>query len=119
MKVNDYKYLGSYISSTTKELSIRKALAYKAFWNMKKVWFSKEIPIYLKIRMFKTLCLSILLYGCETWIMTKDMINKLDSFAMKCYRIILGIKYIDKFRNSDILNLLKEQLFIKLSVKDN
>jgi Reverse transcriptase (RNA-dependent DNA polymerase) len=89
-KVNDYKYLGVYINSTLKEFNTRKSLTCKSFWNMKKVWYS-NIPLYMKLRLFKALCIPILLYGCETWIMTKEIIKKLDGFVMGCYRIILGI----------------------------
>jgi len=108
-KVNDYKYLGAYVKSTQKEFNIRKAQACQAFWNLKKVWHSK-LPVSLKLRLFKALCIPILLYGCETWIMTKDIKNKTpNAFAIrKCYRIIMGIKYLDKVKNETILEQIKE-----------
>ena len=42
--------------------------------------------------LFKAACISILLYGCETWILTEALTEKLDIFARTCYRIMLGIK---------------------------
>ena len=87
-KVNDYKYLGSYLNSTLKEFNIRRALSCKAFRNMNKIWRS-DMPTRMKLKLFKTLCIPILLYGCETWIMTKEIIKKLNAFVMNCYRIII------------------------------
>ena len=45
-----------------------------------------------KIRLLKVICISILLYGCDTSILTETLIEKLDIYASTCYRIVLGIK---------------------------
>ena len=52
-----------------------------------------------------TTCVTILLYGCESWIISKDMENKINSFGTSCYRIMLNIKRIDKVPNVTIYNL--------------
>jgi len=44
-------------------------------------------------------CLPILLYGSETWVFTKNMVLKLNAFTTSCYRIMLGIKRLDKVSN--------------------
>ena len=46
------------------------------------------IELNFKIRLFKAACKSILLYGCQTWILTEALIEKLEILA----RIMLGIK---------------------------
>ena len=33
-----------------------------------------------------------MLCGCEAWILTKKLIEKLDIYARSCYRIMIGIK---------------------------
>ena len=43
------------------------------------------------MRLFDAACLSILLYGCESWLLSKTLTNKLDVYARKCYRIMLNI----------------------------
>jgi hypothetical protein len=43
------------------------------------------------MRFFDAACASILLYGCETWMLTAQQAKKLDVYARTCYRIILGI----------------------------
>jgi hypothetical protein len=66
---------------------------------MKDVFRSKSVPIRLKVNIFEAACVSILLYGCESWIINKKLNNTLNSFATNCYRIMLGIKRIDKVSN--------------------
>ena len=82
-----------------------KPLPWSAFWSLEKIWHSHSIPTHTKLGIFKTTCLSVLLYGSETWVFTKDIISKLNAFATSCYRIILGIKRLDKVPN-EILYIL-------------
>ena len=56
-----------------------------------------------KIRLFKAACISILLNGCESWILTKALIEKLDIFAKTCYRIIQAIKQSREHATNDSL----------------
>ena len=64
-KVNDYIYLGASISSTENDIKRRLILAKSCFYNLKNIWKSAEIPVNLKINIFQTTCLAVLLYGCE------------------------------------------------------
>ena len=43
--------------------------------------------------------LNILLWGCESWAMTKDLMKKLEVFHMRCLRKVLGIKWSDVVDN--------------------
>ena len=47
--------------------------------------------------------LSVLLYGCESWIVETTMESKINSFATSCYRVLLGISRLDRVPNEDIL----------------
>ena len=64
--VNDYKYLGSYISSSEKDFNTRKGMAWSACNDLHKIWVS-DLHVNMKIDIFKTLIEPILLYGSETW----------------------------------------------------
>ena len=68
--VEDFKYLGSYIGSTELDVYVRIGLAWAAFFKLKSILRSPKIKLNFKIRLFKA-CISILLYGCETWILTE------------------------------------------------
>jgi hypothetical protein len=56
----------------------------------------------LKLKIFKTAVLSVLLYDCETWTMTKHMGMELDSFGTNCLSIIKGVKRIARVPNEVI-----------------
>ena len=53
---------------------------------------SPKVKLNFKIRLSKAASISILLYGCESWILTEALMDKLDIFRRTCYRIMLGIK---------------------------
>lgn len=107
--VKDFKYLGSMMSSSEKDMRARKGQAWGAFWKMKEIWKSKSIKIQLKVRLFKASCLAILLYGSETWTLTKQQKQVLNSFATSCYRIMLGVKRMDHVTNETIYALVNEE----------
>ena len=68
-KVEDFKYLGSWVNSTDKDIKIRKAQAWQALNKMNCMWnlnMRKEI----KVTFFVAAIESILLYGCESWTVT-------------------------------------------------
>ena len=75
-KVNDFLYLGGY-TNTTREINTRIAKAWGALNSLAKIWRSR-IKISTKIRIFKATVESVLLYGCESWAMTKSLIKKVD-----------------------------------------
>ena len=110
-KVQEFKYLGSQIESSEADLQKRRQKAWTVFWEMKKVWSSKEINLHLKLRIYQATCLSIFMYGSETWIITKKMENTINAFGTSCYRYILQKSKRDRIRNEDILNKVgKENL---------
>ena len=57
------------------------------------------------MKLFETTCVTVLLYGCEAWVISQDMENKINAFATSCYRIMLNIKRLDKIPNTTIYNL--------------
>ena len=65
-------------------------------------------------QLYQSLNLSILLYGAETWTNKNDDENRLNVFEMSCLRRILGVRTLDKIRNSHI----KQSLNLKTSVTD-
>ena len=62
---------------------------------MKNIWTSKSININTKRQIFKSSVITILLYGCETWLIEQNTLKSLDVFANNCYRVMLSYKRID------------------------
>jgi hypothetical protein len=46
--------------------------------------------------------MSVLLYGCETWKITQDIINKLQTFVNRCLRNILRIWWPKTITNKEL-----------------
>lgn len=107
-QVEEFQYLGSMMSSSENDLKVRRGQAWGTFWEMTNIWQSDDIPIDLKVRLFHSICLSILLYGSEAWVLTKTMTQRIDSFATSCYRIMLKIKRLDKIRNERVLQIVNQ-----------
>ena len=67
-----------------------------AFYKLSKVCRKTKITI------FKTNVVAIVLYGCETWRMTKEDEYKLNVFQHKCSRKILKVYWQMKISNKEI-----------------
>ena len=76
-KVDHFKYLGAWIDDTANDVKVGKALAWKACNKLNKIWKS-SLCKSLKLRTFLTLVESVLLYGSETWALTKNLEKSID-----------------------------------------
>ena len=97
------------MGSSKVDFDHRRGLAWSAYGKMEKIWKAKHIPLKLKIRIFDASVISIILYGCESWIVTKQIENKINVFANDCYRGILGIKRTDRVTIEEILRQVKRR----------
>jgi len=55
-----------------------------------------------KLSILKTCVFSTMLYGCETWTVTKRCESQILSFERKCYRKILRIGWTQKVTNEEL-----------------
>lgn len=107
--VDKYIYLGQNIGFTDltlEEVNRRIKNTWKKYWSLKEV-FKSNIPTRLKKKAMDTIILPTLLYGCQTWAFTQDIINKLQSSQRAMERSMLGFKLKDRKRNKDIRKLTK------------
>ena len=58
---------------------------------LKTLWKSKDITVKTKIRLYKSLVTSVLVYGCESWTLLADEEKRLHAFDMKSLRKLLNI----------------------------
>ena len=56
-----------------------------------------------KVAVYRTVVLTTLLYGCESWTWYSDHVKKLDQFYLRCLRKICGISWRDKVPNTSVL----------------
>ena len=99
--VNNFKYLGAWMSSSSKDFEIRKALAWQACHKLKKLWNSK-LKRKLKIRTFQATIESILLYGSETWTIDKSLERRINGCYTRLLRMILNVSWRDHITNVEL-----------------
>ena len=100
------KYLGCFISSDgrlKKELSHRIGAAAGAFRTLSQVWSSHHIRLHTKGKLYRAAVLSNLLYGAESWNVSKSHTQQLHAFHMSCLRRIVGITRLERVSNAEVL----------------
>ena len=75
--VDKFSYLRSNVSSTEKDIDTRLTKAWMAIDKLSVMWKS-DLTDTMKRSVFQAAVVSILLYGCTTWTLTKRMEKKLD-----------------------------------------
>ena len=91
-EVGDFKYLGSYIASTSRDIHVRKGLAWKALMSLDVFWKS-DMSRKIKTKIFRTAVEPVLLYGAETWTLKKADIRALDGVYTRMLRRVFGISW--------------------------
>ena len=98
---DDFKYLGSWVDQSDKDIAVRKALAWKALNGMQKIWAS-SMNAGLKKRFFLATVESILLYGCETWTLTVAMEKALDGCYTRMLRRVTNVHWSAHITNEEL-----------------
>ena len=82
--VTRFKYLGSVITdeSSKPEVLSRIAQATAALTRLKPLWINKRISLSPKIRLMRSLVISIFLYACESWTLTAELQKRIQAMEM-------------------------------------
>ena len=101
--VTSFKYLGAVVSdngSKPEVLSRREATA--ALTKLKPIWRDNNISLGSKVKLMRSLVISIFLYVCESWTLTAELEKRTQAFEMRCYRRLLNISYKDHVTNEEV-----------------
>ena len=104
--VSCFKYLGSYLhqdGSIGHEVKHRIKAAAFAFHKLQTFWKDSNVKEALKLRVYQTIIQATLLYACETWAISLDMVSALEVFQMQCLRKIFRISKREHVPNVQIL----------------
>ena len=71
---------------------------------------SKNINFHVKYNLYKSLILSILLYGCETWTITEREEKSIQAFENKAHRRLLCITYHQYKTNKYVQVIILNQI---------
>ncbi|GFN94508.1 retrovirus-related pol polyprotein line-1 [Plakobranchus ocellatus] len=99
--VTKFKYLDLIISDegSKPEILSRIAQTTAALTKLKPIWNNKNIVISSKIRLLRSLVMSVFLYACESWTLNADIERRIRAMETRCYRRLLGISYEDHITN--------------------
>ena len=87
--VDKFTYLGSSVSSIEKDIDTRLTKAWTAIDRLSIIWKS-DFTDQMKRSFFQAAVVSILLYACTTWTLTKRLEKKLDGNYTRMLRAILN-----------------------------
>lgn len=121
--VDNFTYLGSNINTLNDmgtELKRRILAANRCLHGLRKFLKSNLIKSHTKIMLYKTIIRPVLIYGSETWTLTKTQAEKLAIFERKVLRKIFGavnekgvwrqrynFELYKLFKDSDIIKFIK------------
>ena len=94
--VDSFKYLGAIVADEgyKPEVLARSAQTTAALAKLKTIWNDKNIVLSSKIRLMRSLVISIFLYACESWTLTAEVERRIRAMEMRCFRKLLGITHI-------------------------
>ena len=84
-----FTYLGSSVSLTENDIDTRLTKAWSAIDRLSIIWKS-DMTDKMKRSFFQAAVVSILLYGCTTWTLTKRVKKKLDGNYTRILRAVLN-----------------------------
>ena len=102
--VTSFKYLGAVVSDdgSKPEILSRIAQATAALTKLKPIWRDNNISLGSKVKLMRSLVISIFLYACESWTLTAELEKRTQAFEMRCYRRLLNISYKDHVTNEEV-----------------
>ena len=75
-----------------------------------------------KVRLVKAMVFPVVMYGCESWIIKKAELRRIDAFELWCWRRLLRVAWTAKRSNQSILREISpgcslEGLMLKLKLQ--
>ena len=112
-------FLGALITSDGQidmELRRRIAMGKSAMGSLRKIVKDRDLRLATKVKIVQTLIFPIILYGAETWTLKKKERAKIDAFEMWCWRNLLGVTYIDRKTNIEIIASIKPKRTLEAEI---
>ena len=91
----------------TTEIKARIGIAKTAFRKMNNLLTNSRISMETRKRAVKTYVWSTLLYGCETWTVSREMEKRLEAMEMWCWRRMLRVSWTERRTNVNILEAIE------------
>ena len=93
--MEEFKYLGTTLTnknSIQEEIKSRLKLGNACYYSVQNLWSSSLLSKKLKIKIYRTIILPVVLYECETWSLTLREERRLRVFENRVLWIVFGPK---------------------------
>ena len=106
---------------TNHEIRRHLLLGRKAMTNLDSILKSRHVTRLTKVRLVKAIVFPVVMYGCESWTISKTECQRIDAFELWCWRRILGVPWKARRSNQSILKEISpgcslEGLMLKLKL---
>ena len=110
--IDKFIYLRALVTDngSKSEVLSRIAKAQSSLSKLKTIWKDKNISVSSKIRLLRSLVISIFLYACESWTLDSYLQQRIASFEMRCYRQLLGIDYRQHISNVSVRKMITSEI---------
>ena len=71
--------------------------------NLDSILKSRDITLPTKVCLVKTMAFPVVMYGCESWIIEKAELRRIDAFELWCWTRLLRVPWTAKRSNQSIL----------------
>ena len=123
--VRDFILLGCKItadSDCSHEIKKCLLLGRKAMTNLDSILKNRDITLPTKVRLVKAMVFPVVMYGCESWIVKKAELRKMDAFELWCWKRVLRVPWTARRSNQSILKEINpgcslEGLMLKLKLQ--
>ena len=68
-------------------------LGRKVMTNPDSIFKSKDITLSTKVPLVKAMAFPVIMYGCESWTITKAECRRIDAFELCCWRRLLRVPW--------------------------
>ena len=117
--VSDFNFLGSKInvdSDCSHEIKRSLLLRRIAMTKLDSVLKSRDISLPTKFLILKAMVFSVVMYGCEIWIIKKVEHQRIDSFKLWCWRRLLRVLWTTRKSNQSILKEINPEYSLEVLV---
>ena len=123
--VSDFIFLVSKITADgdcSHKIKRRLLLGRKVMTNLDSISKSRDIfTLPTKVHLIKAMVFPVFMYGCESWTVKKAECQRIDAFALWCWRRVLRVPWTARRSNQSILKISSgcslEGLMLKLKLQ--
>ena len=95
------------------EIKRRLLLGRKVMTNLDSIFKIRDITLQAKVHLVKAMVFPVVMYGCESWTVTKAERRRIDAFELWCWRRLLRVPWTARRSNQSILKEISPRFLWK------